>query len=71
MLHIEMLTVGVWSIVSVYIIVCCVLRDLFVVYHVQEDGWVKVSQTDVKDLYYQYQDEKRGQTVTEGDDEDL
>jgi 20S proteasome subunit beta 5 len=27
-------------------------------YHVQEDGWVKVSQTDVTKLHYQYQEEK-------------
>ena len=27
-------------------------------YHVQEDGWVKVSQTDVLKLHYQYKEEK-------------
>lgn len=27
-------------------------------YHMQETGWVKVSQTDVKDLHYRYQEEK-------------
>lgn len=27
-------------------------------YHMKETGWVKVSQTDVLDLHYQYQDEK-------------
>ncbi len=31
---------------------------LFSVYHVKEGGWVKVSQTNVKDLYYQYKEEK-------------
>ena len=29
------------------------------VYHMMETGWVKVSQTDVKELHYQYQDEKK------------
>ena len=33
--------------------------SLFVVYHIKEDGWVKVSQTNVADLHYQYQDEKQ------------
>nr|CAA66312.1 LMP7-like protein [Geodia cydonium] len=28
-------------------------------YHMMETGWVKVSQTDVKELHYQYQDEKK------------
>lgn len=28
------------------------------VYHMMETGWVKVSSTDVKDLHYQYQQEK-------------
>ncbi|KAJ8042320.1 Proteasome subunit beta type-5 [Holothuria leucospilota] len=27
-------------------------------YHMQETGWIKVSQTDVKDLHYRYQEEK-------------
>ncbi|XP_071494018.1 proteasome subunit beta type-5-like [Diadema antillarum] len=27
-------------------------------YHMQETGWVKVSQTDVKDLHYRYAEEK-------------
>ena len=31
----------------------------FVVYHINKDGWVKVSQTNVADLHYQYQDEKQ------------
>lgn len=30
----------------------------FSVYHMKETGWVKVSQTDVLDLHYQYQGEK-------------
>jgi 20S proteasome subunit beta 5 len=28
-------------------------------YHMREDGWVKVSSTDVYKLHYQYQDEKK------------
>lgn len=28
------------------------------VYHMMETGWVKVSQTDVGPLHYQYQEEK-------------
>ena len=27
-------------------------------YHMKQTGWVKVSQTDVKELHYQYQAEK-------------
>lgn len=55
----EMRTVGVWSIVSHnYLSVIILLHLFFTVYHVKEDGWIKVSQTDVKELYYKYQDEK-------------
>ena len=32
--------------------------SIFTVYHMMETGWVKVSSTDVKDLHYQYQEEK-------------
>lgn len=39
-------------------------------YHVQEDGWVKVSQTDTKTLHYEYQDEKKKE-LGETEDEDL
>ena len=31
---------------------------LITVYHMKETGWVKVSQSNVKDLHYQYQEEK-------------
>lgn len=34
-----------------------------VVYHVQEDGWTKVSQTDVKSLHYQYEEEKNKEII--------
>ena len=27
-------------------------------YHMQETGWIKVSQTDVTDLHYKYAEEK-------------
>ena len=37
-------------------IVCTIL---FLVYHMKETGWVKVSQNDVKELHYKYQDEKK------------
>ena len=40
---------------------------LCIVYHVQKDGWIKVSKTDVTQLHYQYQDEKHG----DKEDEDL
>ncbi|XP_064611317.1 proteasome subunit beta type-5-like [Liolophura sinensis] len=29
-------------------------------YHMKETGWIKVSQTDVKELHYKYKDEKEG-----------
>ncbi|XP_011407456.2 PREDICTED: proteasome subunit beta type-8-like [Amphimedon queenslandica] len=32
-------------------------------YHVQEDGWTKVSQTDVKTLHYQYEEEKNKEII--------
>ena len=38
----------------------CFSLSLFsLVYHIKEDGWVKVSQTNVADLHYEYQDEKQ------------
>jgi hypothetical protein len=29
------------------------------VYHMKETGWVKISQTDVGELYYKYKAEKK------------
>ena len=62
---IEMRTVEAWSTVSENRLTLLRLLSssahffvLFLVYHVKEDGWVKVSQTDVKGLYYKYQEEK-------------
>ncbi len=34
------------------------------VYHMKETGWVKVSQTDVGPLHYEYKDEKEKQSST-------
>lgn len=31
--------------------------NFFIVYHMRETGWVKVSSTDVAELHYQYKDE--------------
>ncbi len=36
----------------------CYLFFHLSVYHMKETGWVKVSQSNVKDLHYQYQEEK-------------
>ena len=44
---------------STYVITIIPLCSLLV-YHMMETGWVKVSQTDVRELHYQYQDEKLG-----------
>ena len=38
--------------------------SIFAVYHMMETGWVKVSQTDVGDLHYQYRDEKLASSST-------
>ena len=67
--HTEMLTVEGLSIVSNFYFLsflfipslpsflpCCVCCA---VYHMMETGWVKVSQTDVRELHYQYQEEKK------------
>ena len=36
-----------------------ILLFFITVYHMRQDGWIKVSQTDVAKLHYQYQEEKQ------------
>ena len=40
-------------------LIMIVLLFLITVYHMRQDGWIKVSQTDVAKLHYQYQEEKQ------------
>lgn len=50
MLLIEMLTLEELLIVSLHNL----YHTHLLVYHVKEDGWEFISQTDVTELYYQY-----------------